>query len=110
MLDRQVVRYGALVWAAVGLAVAVASLPSVNADALPLALTACAVGTTAAVAASIEVNRHHTRCAGLLLILSAVTPTFFAWVLNVPALLAGLVLALAPGATTDHLTVQHPRD
>jgi hypothetical protein len=50
----------------------------------------------AAVLASIALARHRNRTAGLMLLLSVGTPTYFAYVLNVPALLVGLALVLAP--------------
>ena len=53
----------------------------------------------AAVLASIALARGRNRTAGLMLLLSVGTPTYFAYVLNVPALLVGLALLLAPDLT-----------
>ncbi len=101
MLDRQVVRFGAIAWAATGLVVGFASVGSINADARPLVVAACLIGPAAAWMASLAIDRRHNRHAGWLLLVSVLTPTFFAWVLNVPALLVGLLLVLAPQAVTD---------
>jgi hypothetical protein len=101
MLDRQMVRLGAIAWAAAGFAVGIASLSSINADALPLVLAACLIGPGAAVMASRAIDRRHNRRAGWFLLVSVLTPTFFAWVLNVPALLVGLLLMLAPQVVSD---------
>ena len=50
----------------------------------------------AAVAAAGSLGRHHDRLAGALLLVSALTPTYFAAIVNVPALVLGLVLLVAP--------------
>ena len=101
MLDRQVVRIGSIVWAVVGLAVGLPSIGAVNADARVLVLAACAVGSASALMASAAIASRRERFAGALLVVSVITPTFFAWVLNVPALLVGVVLILAPTVVTD---------
>ena len=89
-------RIGALVWAIVGALVAFSALSDVNADARLLAGIASVVGPVAAIAASLALGQRHDRWAGALLIVSVATPTYFAWVLNVPALLVGLILLMAP--------------
>ena len=109
MLDRQVVRLGAVAWASAGVVLGVASLGSVNSDALALVIAACVIGPGAAFIASWAVDHGHTRRAGWLLLLSVVTPTFFAWVLNVPALVVGLLLVIAPQMVTDRSAVRHRR-
>jgi hypothetical protein len=93
---RRAVGIGALVWAVVGALVAFAGISDVNADARLLVGLASGLGPLAAVAASIAVGRRRDRWAGLLLITSVITPTYFAWVLNVPALLIGLILLISP--------------
>jgi len=96
MIGRRVLRIGALMWAVVGASVAFSALPDVNPDARLLAGLASVVGPVAAVASAIALRRSRDRWAGLLLIASVITPTYFAWVLNVPALLIGLTLLIAP--------------
>ena len=97
MIDRRAVQVGALVWAMVGFAVATGSLTAVNADALvPLAIASVAFPACAA-AAALALGRDHTRIAGVLLLLSVATPTYFAWAINLPALVIGVALAVAPG-------------
>lgn len=49
----------------------------------------------AAGAASLALGRERYRLAGVLIVASAATPTYFAWGLNIPALIVGVVLALA---------------
>ena len=101
MLDRQLVRIGSIVWAVVGFTVGLRSIRAVNADARVLVLTACVVGSASALMASAAVASRHERFAGVLLVVSVITPTFFAWVLNIPALLGGAVLIFAPAVVTD---------
>lgn len=94
---RRVVQVGALVWAGTGAAVAFASLGSANADARVLVVVMSVAGLMAAVAASVAVSREVDRWAGGLLLASAVTPTYFAYVLNVPAVVVGFALLITPG-------------
>jgi hypothetical protein len=101
LLDRQVIRLGSIVWAVVGFTVALRSIGAVDADARVLVLTACVVRSASAVMASAAVNSRHERLAGVLLVVSVITPTFFSWVLNVPALVVGAMLIFAPAVVTD---------
>ncbi|MEP7115550.1 MAG: hypothetical protein ABI862_19960 [Ilumatobacteraceae bacterium] len=103
MISRRVLQAGAYGWAVVGFVVGLVMLHSVNADARLLFLSACVVGPLAAGAASTALSRHHDRLAGALLLLSVVTPTVFAWAMNVPALLVGLALTVAPRLVVDDL-------
>ena len=96
MIERRLLKRGSLVWAGVGLLVALAALGSVNRDARPLYLAATAVGVGSALVASRMVKRHEDRLAGLLLIVSVITPTTFAWIIALPALLVGIGLLIAP--------------
>ena len=100
MLIRQGVRLGSIVWAVVGLAVGMRSIGAVNSDARALVLAACVVGSASALMASAAVARRRDRLAGALLVVSVITPTFFAWMLNVPALLVGAVLLFGPTMPT----------
>lgn len=97
MHRRQVLHIGALVWAAVGAGVALASFDAVNSDARVLVGVATVLGPVAAVAAGRHISRRSDRAAGALLLLSAlITPTFFAYAINLPALVVGLALVIAP--------------
>ena len=84
-------------WAVFGSAVALSSLGNVNEDARSLVGIASVVGPLLAACAALQLLRHADRAAGLLLVVSAVlTPTYFAHAINLPALVVGLVLAVAP--------------
>ena len=97
MTRRHILHVGALVWAVLGAAVALSSLGTVNNDARLFVGVASVVGPLLAVAAVVQLFRHADRAAGLLLVGSAVlTPTYFAYAINLPALVVGLVLAVAP--------------
>lgn len=97
MPTQRVLQVGAVLWAVVGGAVAVGSVADVNADAEVLVGLAAVAGPLAALGAALQLGRGADRSAGALLVLSAlVTPTFFAYVLNLPALVVGLVLLAAP--------------
>lgn len=102
MTRRQAVQVGAFVWAVVGAAVAIPQIASANSDARLLVGVASVLGPAAAVGAAMLLGRGggrgRGRWAGALLLVSVATPTYFAWMLNVPALIAGLVLLLAPSA------------
>ena len=87
---------GALVWAAVGATVALGSLGAVNPDARAIVGIVSVLGPLSALLAATALAHHLDRLSGLLLLVSAATPTYFAWVLNVPALLVGLALIVAP--------------
>lgn len=98
---RRVIQIGALVWAVVGGLVAFTALSDVNPDARFFVGFASVLGPAAAIAASIALSRRRDRLAGVLLIVSVITPTYFAWVLNVPALLVGLILLIAPRVAVE---------
>ncbi len=98
MIERRVMRVGVVVWAAVGSAVALLSLRFVNQDARAIVGIASLLGPLTALLAATALARRQDRLAGLLLLVSVATPTYFAWVLNVPALLTGLGLVVAPTA------------
>ena len=89
-------RIGALAWAVVGGAIAVLGLRQVTPDARLLVAVACVLGPTSAVAASRALGVRRDRLAGVLLLMSVVTPTFFAAALNLPALVVGAVLLATP--------------
>ena len=94
-------------WAAVGIAIGLRSIAAVNSDARVLVAAACVVGSAASLMASAALGKRRDRLAGTLLLVSVITPTFFAWVLNVPALLVGAALIVAPNSVTDQRPLRH---
>jgi hypothetical protein len=72
------------------------ALPEVNADARWLVGVASVVFPAAAVLAAMALRRGALRWAGVFLLVSVATPTYYAYPLNIPALVAGLVLLAAP--------------
>ena len=99
MIDKRAIQIGAVVWAMVGFTVAAASLATVNSDGIILVATASVTLPGCAAMAAVALGRDRIRGAGVLLFLSAATPTYFAWALNLPALLVGVALLVAPGPT-----------
>jgi hypothetical protein len=97
MVERRVVEIGAIVWAIVAFIVAAGSLAQVSPDALPVVGMASVVLPLSAVLAAVAAAHGRLRVAGALLVLSAATPTYFAWVLNVPAVVVGVLLLATPG-------------
>lgn len=96
MTRRQVLQAGTLVWVVAGAAVALGSLGDVNDDARLLVGVASVVGPLLGVGAAVQLGRQADRSAGVLLVLSALlTPTYFAYVINIPALILGMILAVA---------------
>lgn len=93
---RRIIEMGSLGWAIVGAAVAFAALPDANDDARLLIGVASIAFPLCAVAAAPVLRRGRDRAAGLLLLASAATPTYFAYVINVPALVVGLALLAVP--------------
>jgi hypothetical protein len=84
------------VWVVAGGAVALSSLGNVNDDARQAVGVASVAGPLLGAWAALLMGRLADRSAGVVLMLSAVlTPTYFAYVLNLPALLVGAVLAVA---------------
>ena len=95
-MSRRTLTVGAGVWAVLGFIVALTALPSVNADAVVVFAVACAVGPAAALGAAFAIHHLRDRLAGLMLVISVVTPAVFAWPLNLAALLAGLAILISP--------------
>ena len=85
-----------LAWAALGFGVAIGALPHVASEGRLLVGVASVVLPVGAVGAGLALARNRPRLAGGLLALSAATPTYFAWALNIPALIVGLMLIVAP--------------
>ncbi len=96
MSRRQVLQAGTLVWAVAGAAVALGSLDNVNDDARLLVGIASIVGPLLSLGAAVQLGRHADRSAGVLLVLSALlTPTYFAYAINLPVLVVGAMLVFA---------------
>src|SRR4051812_35303193 len=93
---RRAVQIGVLVWAGVGAAVAVAAFGDVNEDTRALVGFASVACPLSAVAGAWFLGRHADRLAGVLLLVSVLTPTYFAYPLNLFALAAGLALVAVP--------------
>lgn len=104
---RQVVTVGSAAWAVAGALIALASVPNSTPDARWLVGLASVVFPAAAAAAAVALRRGAIRWGGILLLVSVATPTYFAWPLNVPALVAGLVLVLAPSAVAMEPVPRH---
>lgn len=99
-MDRRwFVQVGALVWAGVGAMVALPPAASAN---VVLIWAASVLGPLAAVAAFRLLARGADRLAGVFLLVSVFTPTYFAWILNVPALIAGAALLASPRSIVGH--------
>lgn len=106
---RQAARTVTIAWAAVGGAIAIAALRDVNSDARALVGVATLLGIVTAVAASAALTHRRERVAGGLLVVSAlVTPTFFAYALNLAPLLIGIVLIATPHALLHSGPVKLP--
>ena len=93
---RQILIKGSIAWAVIGASVALVALPQANADARWLVGVASVVFPAAAVLAAMALHRGAIRWAGVFLLVSVATPTYYAYALNIPALVAGLVLLVAP--------------
>jgi hypothetical protein len=96
MNRRRVMQVGAATWAVIALAVALPSVAMASTDARVLVGAASVLGPLAAATAAVVLRRGGDRWAGALLLVSVVTPTYFVWVVNLPALVAGVVLVVAP--------------
>jgi hypothetical protein len=94
-MPRWTLQIGAMAWAALGALIAVASLASVNDDARLLVGGLTIGGPLAAAVASYALAGHRDRVAGVLLLVSVATPTYFFWIVNLPALVLGLALLVA---------------
>lgn len=93
---RRVLVVGASMWAIVGASVALIPLPSVNADARLLIGTMGVLFPGCAAAAALAAAKRRERLAGALLLLSVLTPTYYFYVLPIPALIVGVILLAAP--------------
>ncbi len=96
MVDPRTVQVGAVLWALTGFAIAASALARVDGGAWVVLGLASVVFPACAVLAGVAVARGHVRAAGVFLLLSVATPTYFLWVVNLPALVGGVALLLAP--------------
>lgn len=93
MIDRVKLWGIPAIWALTGAAVALFTFGDVNEDARLFVAGATVLGVGAALLSAWSAARSRHRLAGALLIGSAVvTPTYFAWPLNVVPLVAGVVI------------------
>ncbi|MDQ6617947.1 MAG: hypothetical protein M3083_25190 [Actinomycetota bacterium] len=94
MTARRVYQVGAVAWAAVGVTIARGAL-RLGGPAVPVVVWVSSVFfPLIAVLAALALARGHDRLAGLLLVVSAATPTYFFWIVNVPALVVGGALLI----------------
>jgi peptidoglycan/LPS O-acetylase OafA/YrhL len=94
---RRVAVLASAAWSVVGAVIAFASLPQTNTDARVFVGVASVLGPVAGFVAAVALVHRRQRVAGALLVVSAiVTPTYFAYALNVVPLLGGTVLSIAP--------------
>src|SRR2546423_13974381 len=96
---------GSCLWAVTGASIAVASLANVNGDARVVVALASVAFPLCALGAAVALRRQHDRLAGLLLLMSVATPTYFAYAVNLPALVVGVALMVSPGVI--HPVRQH---
>jgi hypothetical protein len=96
MNRRWALQVGSLAWAAGGAGFALSSLRGVNGDARLLLAAASVAFPLAALGAAFSLQFGYDRWAGLLLLVSVATPTYFAYILNGPALVAGVALMARP--------------
>lgn len=102
-----------MAWAVVGLVVAHGSGAPAGVGAGLLLVAASVMFPLAAAGASVALAAGRDRAAGFLLLASVATPTYFAWVLNVPALVVGLALLVChepSRGTTPRCTAGRPDD
>lgn len=109
MSRRRIVQVASLVWSTTGAAVAVVSLPNVNDDVIVLVGLASVVLPLCAAAAALALRHRHDRLAGLLLVSSAATPTYFAYPANLPGLVVGLAVLAWPAVTLGDRRRPEPR-
>ena len=93
-----------LFWACAGATTAFAGLGDVNADARVLVTLASIIGPAAAFVAVFMLINHRRVWAGVALVVSLITPTYYAWPLSVlPVFVLALLVLDAPRARRAHL-------
>ncbi len=108
-MSRWAIPVGCVGWALVGLLLAVSGLDNVNADARVLVLSATALGVGAALLAAWLWSRDRPRWAGLCLVVSVITPTWFAAALNLVPFAMGLALVTGRYQPRHRTTVRSGR-
>lgn len=98
MRRRQAVEIGCWIWAIGGAMIALGALFTVIGDAPVVLYLASVAFPLAAVAAASAIRSCRDRLGGLLLLVSVATPTYFAYIVNLPALIVGIVLLIWPPA------------
>lgn len=98
MRRRDAVEIGCWIWAFGGAAIALAALFTVIGEAPIVLYVASVAFPLAAAGAAVAIRSHRDRLAGLLLLVSVATPTYFAYVFNLPALIVGIALLAWPPA------------
>src|SRR5437879_1405520 len=93
---RAIAEIGSVIWAIVGWVVALPAISHANPDARWLVGIASVFFPLCAVGGAMALRSGRDRLAGLLLLISVATPTYFAYVLNLPALFVGVTLLLVP--------------
>ena len=94
--------WAAVLWGALAAAVALTALRDVNGDARVLVGTASVVLPATAVAGDLAIHRDRRRLAAVLLLISALSPTYFAWALNLIPLVIAASLALPAHTSRTH--------
>jgi len=89
-------------WAVIGATIALSSLPDVNANARGIVVAATLIGVAAAVAAAETYRRGRPVPAIVLLAMSLMVPTFFAWALSLLPLVAIVAVARSMRRTGEH--------
>ena len=98
MTRRRFFAVGSCLWAVTGATVALSALGNVNDDARAVVTLASIAFPLCALAAAVLLDRRHDRLAGLLLLISVATPTYFAYAVNLPPLVVGVALLVSPRA------------
>jgi hypothetical protein len=94
----------AVLWAALAFLLALQGWSRTNSDARWFVGAFTVLGPLCAIGSAVLIHREILRWAGVFLVLSAATPTYFAWPLNVLALLVGLLLIGGMQLTASYLS------
>jgi len=100
---RGLLEVAALTWAAVAAGGAFGAMLTIDRSSVLLLSVIALVGPIAAMIASQLLGRGADRAAGALLLVSLLTPSYFSWVVSLPALAIGAALVAAPRLIVDPL-------
>jgi hypothetical protein len=89
----------AVLWGVVGAGVALYALGDVNADVRILVGVLSVLLPGASIAAAVAIHRNQPTLAVVLLLISTLTPTYFAWALNLIPLLIVVSITLSRSRT-----------